>query len=244
MKYSILSLSLLFLIIIAFSSVSFHHPESTDYLTYTVNAKTEQLRMYCKDDKGKMLRSLGQLQQHISQHGNTLLLAMNAGMYHADGSPVGLYVEEGKRLHPVNRRRCSSAAKTNWCISPNGVFYITREGKSGIQATDKFQETEAIWYATQSGPILIANGKINPRLSNATKSLHIRNAIGVKKNGAVVMVISRRAVHFQELCQYMQQQGCVDALYLDGGISQVYCPSLNAQARGGDFGVMLAVVKK
>ena len=35
------------------------------------------------------------------------LFAMNAGMYHEDFSPVGLFVEGGRELAPLNQARCA-----------------------------------------------------------------------------------------------------------------------------------------
>jgi uncharacterized protein YigE (DUF2233 family) len=41
----------------------------------------------------------------------------------------------------------------------------------------------------------------------------------------------------------MQQQGCVNALYLDGGISAMHCPRLGLYDKGRNLGPLLAVVE-
>ena len=40
-----------------------------------------------------------------------------------------------------------------------------------------------IYIATQSGPLLIGNGKYNPALNPNSKSKHIRNGVGINKKG-------------------------------------------------------------
>ena len=65
--------------------------------------------------------------------GAPLVFAMNAGMYHADRSPVGLYVEEGKTLRQANTRDGSG----NFHLKPNGVFYVAGE-EAGVLTTERF----------------------------------------------------------------------------------------------------------
>ncbi len=45
-------------------------------------------------------------------------MAMNGGIYDKAYAPLGLYIEDGKRLTPVNR----SAGGGNFFIRPGGVF--------------------------------------------------------------------------------------------------------------------------
>ena len=48
-----------------------------------------------------------------------LQFAMNAGMYHADFSPVGLYIENGQQLRGLNKAKHGFG---NFFIQPNGVL--------------------------------------------------------------------------------------------------------------------------
>ncbi len=57
---------------------------------------------------------------------------MNAGMYHEDLSPVGLYVEEGREQAILQ----TGGGEGNFFLKPNGVFFVTRAGKSGVLATE------------------------------------------------------------------------------------------------------------
>ena len=43
---------------------------------------------------------------------------------------------------------------------------------------------------------------------------------------------------------YKKNQGCKNALYLDGFVSRDYAPSENWQQIDGNFGVMIGVIKK
>lgn len=47
-------------------------------------------------------------------------MAMNGGIYDKAYAPLGLYIEDGKRLTPVNR----SAGGGNFFIRPGGVFLV------------------------------------------------------------------------------------------------------------------------
>src|ERR1700750_2645025 len=59
----------------------------------------QRLHLFLRDEEGKAYNSFESLSNCLSSRGNKLLFAMNAGMYEADYSPVGLLVEDGKKLH-------------------------------------------------------------------------------------------------------------------------------------------------
>lgn len=83
-----------------------------------------------------------------------------------------------------------------------------------------------IQYGTQSGPMLVINGKIHPKFTFLSKNTNIRNGIGVIKDGQnekAVLVISEGKVNLYEfalLFQFLFK--CDNALYLDGAISKAY----------------------
>ncbi len=56
-----------------------------------------QLGLYLKDQQGKPYQQISQLQKNLQPCEN-MQFAMNAGMFHPDYSPVGLYVEQGRQL--------------------------------------------------------------------------------------------------------------------------------------------------
>ena len=67
-----------------------------------VDLSKEKLRLFLRDDAGKSLKTFGEIQSWLQPQNQKLVFAMNAGMYHGDFSPVGLFVSDGKELSPLN----------------------------------------------------------------------------------------------------------------------------------------------
>jgi uncharacterized protein YigE (DUF2233 family) len=63
---------------------------------------------------------------------------MNAGMYHEDFSPVGLYVEDGKEIAPLN----TADAPGNFFMKPNGVFFVDQGWEGGRAGDGRFRGGE------------------------------------------------------------------------------------------------------
>ncbi len=71
------------------------------------------------------------LPRAVRDEGRTLTLAVNAGMYLSRFSPMGLYVENGRELKPVNTARSdgSPGPVPNFYKKPNGVFFLGDSGR-------------------------------------------------------------------------------------------------------------------
>lgn len=166
----------------------------------------------------------GSLDQAYRQLGGDLLALTNAGIYSENQTPEGLHVEGGLTLSPLNLNR----GEGNFYSRPNGVFYVAGDG-AGIVESEKFNPPggrAGIQEATQSGPLLVAGGEINPRLRPDSRSLYVRNGVGVKSPGEVYVVISEGAVGLYDFASVFKEQlHCRDALYLDGCVSQMYLPA-------------------
>ncbi len=108
---------------------------------------------------GKPLRSLEALDAALPDTA-TVAFAMNGGMFDNDGNPIGYYVENGERRHKLNRNEGSG----NFHLLPNGVFYGTGSDWY-ILPTEQFaaQVTARPEFGTQSGPMLVIDGKLHPR---------------------------------------------------------------------------------
>ena len=78
-----------------------------------------QLKLYLYDAEQQPYRDLQRLKQALARKCNTMNFAMNAGMYHADLAPVGLYVENGLQKKALNR---ATRGFGNFLIQPNGVL--------------------------------------------------------------------------------------------------------------------------
>ena len=61
------------------------------------------------------------------------MFAMNAGMFRQDQSPVGLYVEDRRKLHEADTR----GGMTNFHMKPNGVFWIG-DRAAGVTETSRY----------------------------------------------------------------------------------------------------------
>lgn len=170
-----------------------------------------------------------------------LVLAMNAGMYEPDLSPVGLYVEDGRMLGPLRKED----GYGNFFMKPNGVFFIGRDG-AGIMTTEAFAKRDAgVRFATQSGPMLVINGKIHPRFEPNGTSRYIRNGVGIQGPHTVFLAISTEPVSLGRFARLFRDKlGCANALFFDGGISAL-SDDRNLLIGGTDpVGPILAVYKR
>lgn len=214
-------------------------PNNNRFISYTVDTKKQDIKLYWKDDKQQHFRSIQNLKTWLEVNKKTLLFAMNAGMYTTDNSPLGLFIENKKTVTRLNTKDGSG----NFYLKPNGVFYITTGNIAGVCETKNFHNNGNIKYATQSGPILLVNGKIHAAFKEGSTNLNIRNGVGLLPGNKVVFVMSKEQVNFYDFAMYFKNLGCTYALYLDGFVSQTYLPEKNWIQTGGDFGVMIGVVK-
>ena len=145
------------------------------------------------------------------------LLVMNGGMYREDLSALGLLIENGQTVRGLNR----ADAVGNFYLKPNGVFWIDDAGNAVIEETEAFAGADRDpAFATQSGPLLVSRRALHPSISHDGQSRHIRNGVGVREDGQVVLVISRFPVSLGALARLFRDElDCPDVLYLDGVVS-------------------------
>src|SRR5262245_43980718 len=89
-----------------------------------VDVGKEKLQLFLKDGRGEHFKRLDKLAKEVEAQGKKLRFAMNAGMFEADFSPVGLLVAEGKEVHSLN----TTNGTGNFFLKPNGVFLVTDKG--------------------------------------------------------------------------------------------------------------------
>jgi uncharacterized protein YigE (DUF2233 family) len=211
--------------------------------SYTVcafDARSDAIRLFLSDDKDEVYGSFSALSSALAREGRTLAFAMNAGMYDETHRPVGLYVEDGRMLKRANIR----SGTGNFHMKPNGVFWV-QGARAGVTETQRFlKERLRPAYATQSGPMLVLGGRINPRIHETGTSEKIRNGVGVRDGHAVVFAISDRPVTFYAFARLFRERlKCPDALFLDGSISALYAPSLGRHDRFRPMGPIVGVVE-
>jgi len=195
----------------------------------TVDPRVEDLRLFRTDPEGRNLGGFARLNAMLAQQGQTLGFAMNAGMYHEDRSPVGLYVEEGVEHAPAVAR----AGPGNFGLLPNGVFCVGENGARVIETLTYLQERPACRFATQSGPMLVIDGQLHPRFLPDSSTSFIRNGVGVDAQGQVHFAISNQRVRFHEIGRLFRDVlGTPQALYFDGKVSRLFAPQIGRN----DFG--------
>jgi len=89
----------------------------------------------------------------------------------------------------------------------------------------------------------VIDGKINGVFDKNAQNRYIRNGVGIKRDNTLVF-LSGRKVNFYDFADFFLKEGCVRALYLDGFVSRALYPDSNQLDYGGNFGVMVGVVKK
>lgn len=235
-----LLLGFLFASIFACIAFTFNpYVEDERFITKIVDPKTEELKLYWKDDKGEIMKSLQGLATYVESKNKSLVFAMNGGMYMEDNTPLGLYIEDGKTIRKLNTGKGSG----NFHLKPNGVFYITNDKIPAICTTEKFKADAKIKYATQSGPMLVVDGKIHSAFTKGSENLNIRNGVGILPNNKILFAMSKGMVNFYDFADFFLKQGCKNALYLDGFVSRTYLPEKNFIQKDGNFGVIIGVTK-
>lgn len=209
-------------------------------LSYIVDPAKQDIQFYWKNDQGQILRSIQNLKTFVESKQATLVFAANAGMYQADNKPLGIFIQYGKALAPLNTRNGSG----NFYMKPNGIFYITDDNKAIVCETNAFSNTDDVKFATQSGPMLLVDGEIHTAFSKGSANLNIRNGVGILPDNRIVFAMSKKEVNFYDFALYFQKLGCKQALYLDGFVSRTYLPEKHWVQTDGNFGVMIGVTQK
>lgn len=218
--------------------------ENLPYLVCSFDAEEDDIRLFLRDETGAPFGQFDRLANHVASEGGNLVFAMNAGMYHDDRRPVGLYVEDGDAEMGLVR----SAGPGNFGMLPNGVFWIDGD-RAGVAETLAYEEAfEAAppRFATQSGPMLVIGGELHPSFNSDGTSLRRRNGVGVSADGRqVYFVISEVPVNFHSFARLFRDGlEAPNALYLDGAVSKVYVPSIERNEGGLDMGPIVGVVRE
>jgi uncharacterized protein YigE (DUF2233 family) len=167
--------------------------------------------------------------------------AINGGMYGDDLKAIGYYVQNGERLKELNR----ADGEGNFYMKPNGVFFGTGN-KWQVLGSNTFFNTvgDRPQFGTQSGPLLLVDGKLHPEVQDDGPSKAIRNAVGVDASGKAHFVISDAPVSFGQLARYYRDVLKVkNALYLDGAISSLWDPARGRMDKGR-VGPIIVVTKR
>ncbi|MEM6384771.1 MAG: phosphodiester glycosidase family protein [Pseudomonadota bacterium] len=211
--------------------------EETSFTVCEADPATDDIRLFLTTPDGEVLGSFNNVAASLPA--GELSWAVNAGMYHADRRPVGLYIEDGIERAPIVTRD----GPGNFGLLPNGVLCLG-EGRADIVESRRFAErAQSCQFATQSGPMLVIEGALHPRFLPNSDSLNVRNGVGVTSAGQLVVAISNERVNFHRFARFFRDAlETPNALFLDGTISRLYAPDLDRHDAGFPMGPMLGVV--
>lgn len=212
--------------------------EGRGYAVCEVSAE-DDLRLFLTAEDGRPYGTFDRVAAALAAEGKALAFAMNAGMYHPDRRPVGLYLERGEEA----QRLITREGPGNFGMLPNGVFCISEDGFAVIESRAYAADPPACRYATQSGPMLVIGGALHPRFLPDSDSRHLRNGVGVSADGSrALFAISDAPVNFHEFARLFRDQlGTPDALYFDGRVSRLHAPELGRSDLGFPMGPIVGL---
>ena len=217
------------------------------YHLFVTNMDSDQIRLHLLRPKYKS--SLGDVKGYLEAQKLTPLMITNAGMFTTTFEPEGLYLEENP-LKKYNLDIGDQKSSLNFYLQPNGVFYIDTKNNAHIDTTKEFARLQKlkktkVKLATQSGPMLVINGRIHPAFVKGSTNYKIRSGVGIINSKKVVFACTLDGSNFYDFGIFMRDVfNCKNALFLDGAISKMYLHDIYPEETGGQFGPVISVSRK
>lgn len=201
-----------------------------------------EVRLFWRDADGEPYLTLDAVREVLESQGDSVVALTNGGIYEPGFIPTGLYVEERQTLVPLNL----DEGEGNFYLKPNGVFAVTDQGWRVVESSRYEDLREDVQFATQSGPLLVDGGTIHPAFTPGSVNCRHRHGVGVASDGRAFIAITNGAVNLFDFARFFRDElGAMDALYLDGAISELYAPQLGrTRTLGVEFAVIVAVVAR
>ena len=215
--------------------------EGSDFTVCRVAPGSEELRLFRANKNGTPYGNFTALEQALKPEGKVLSFATNGGMYHEDRGPVGHYIEDGTE----EMRVIPNKGPGNFGLLPNGVLCINQGRANVIETLAYIEAQPTCQYATQSGPMLVIDGKLHPKFKQDSTSRLIRNGVGTTADGnTAFFVISQNSVTFWEFASFFRDVLEVpQALFLDGNVSRLHAPAIGRSDLGFPMGPIVGVIE-
>lgn len=206
-----------------------------------VRVSPARLELRWRDPNGAPYGTFERLTERLARQGRRVVLAMNAGIYMENGTPLGLHVEEGRVLRPLNTRD----GYGNFYLRPNGVLYV-KNGRARVVTTEAYARSNPRPdLAVQSGPMLLIGGRVNPNFNPGSTSALPRNGVCVLPDGRVALIITAtgHVVTFHAFASFLKSLGCRDALFMDGNVSSLRTNGQPSLALAPTYGAFFTVTE-
>jgi uncharacterized protein YigE (DUF2233 family) len=214
--------------------------EGSAFTACRYDRRRDEIALFLAGPHGP-LRSFAALEQQLGPRVQRLRFAMNAGMYDEAGNPIGLFVEAGHQGHAINRQR----GPGNFHMLPNGVFTVADDGRVAILPSASYDPASPPRWATQSGPMLVIDGRLHAAIQDNGPSLHVRNGVGVDSEDTAWFIISDDAVSFGRMARFFRDiLHCPNALYLDGSVSSLWDRAGGRRDTNSELGPLVAVFER
>jgi uncharacterized protein YigE (DUF2233 family) len=208
-----------------------------------------RLSLASADTLGRPIGTIARLDSLLRTRSRRLAFAMNAGIYERAGVTTGLLVVDGevKALLDTSKGPIGGCERSNFHCPPNGVFFVTAAGAAHVWTTAQFahkygagRSATRVRLATQSGPMLLRDGRLARAFNPKSKSHLVRNGVCVRADGSIVFALADNVTHFEFATALRDRYRCRDALFLDGNVSRMYTGDDRPPA-GDAFGALLFV---
>ena len=186
------------------------------------------------------IRQFAQAEAKLGSRAARVAFAMNGGMYDEAGRPIGLAIVEGRQVHAINRRKGGG----NFHLMPNGVFQVHKDGRAEVVTSGRWKPSPTVRLASQSGPMLVIDGKLHPAFDRDGTSRYIRNGVGIGPQGQPLFVISDGPVSLGKIARfYRDELKSRNALFFDGAVSALWDPATGRRDLTKPLGPMVVAFK-